>query len=605
MKKKPAPKKKPTKKTAKKETVARKRRVTVKELEAKANQGDVDAMVDLARMLFWGAFTKENKAKARRLWQKASEKGNVDAAFNLGCMYYHGDGVEQNKVEARNWFEEAAKKGDASALCNLGIIYVNGEGVEVDKAKARKLWEKAVNLGDDSSALNLGLFFIDVTKVKKPNFEKSRAYFEKAALKHHADAQIFFGLMCEHGVGGRKNSNKAKKVFGEVDPSCGILHFLEPLREIEASKKEGKALVLILAKYLLDIERQTKVELQKLDWDRTKGEKPNLPEKIAHYSSSAIFNSILPVDENQNGREEKANCLRLCNIRHFNDPSEGQALIKCSEKKYSEKKSDSDKWVLHHFFPSPLDNSRSLDFEDMVYCVSFTKEADQLTLWRSYGHDAKGACIEIPVEGVFDIPETWEDYGISGRDLVGYEEEKISVGDRLSRQQETQEKNEPKWQRSRPVSRTLQRVYYKDNDKETILEPINETLGKILDIRNELADEKNDNEKLVNRCVQNALIDVLFLFKDEQYKSEEEYRVIDIRCIGDEKVQLTPEEDEKGRRRLFLLSDPILFEKEGFRIILGPRMECPHDKRLEIEYRLQKNGFKDNVKVQLSEIPYQ
>jgi TPR repeat protein len=80
---------------------------------------------------------------------KAADQGDADALYNLACMYRHGRGVVQDVGKAVELWTKAADQGDAEAQCNLGYMYQHGlGGVAQDDGKAVELWTKAADQGD-------------------------------------------------------------------------------------------------------------------------------------------------------------------------------------------------------------------------------------------------------------------------------------------------------------------------------------------------------------------------------------------------------------------------------------------------------------------------
>ncbi|TGQ78607.1 sel1 repeat family protein [Mesorhizobium sp. M8A.F.Ca.ET.207.01.1.1] len=65
------------------------------------------------------------------LWlTKAAEQGNVDAQINLGVAYLTGEIVDKNPKLAFYWYEKAAQLNDSKAQFNVALMYLKGVGVE-------------------------------------------------------------------------------------------------------------------------------------------------------------------------------------------------------------------------------------------------------------------------------------------------------------------------------------------------------------------------------------------------------------------------------------------------------------------------------------------
>jgi TPR repeat protein len=71
--------------------------------------------VKLGIHLFNGAGVKRDRARAARLYRRASELGDSRAAYLLGDCYLEGEGVRRDRRGARRGFERAARAGDPDA----------------------------------------------------------------------------------------------------------------------------------------------------------------------------------------------------------------------------------------------------------------------------------------------------------------------------------------------------------------------------------------------------------------------------------------------------------------------------------------------------------
>ena len=67
-----------------------------------------------------------------------AEQGHIDAQLNLGMMYYHGHEITQDYKLAFYWFQKAAEQGESLAQYRLGNMYSKGEGVTQDFIEAHK-----------------------------------------------------------------------------------------------------------------------------------------------------------------------------------------------------------------------------------------------------------------------------------------------------------------------------------------------------------------------------------------------------------------------------------------------------------------------------------
>ncbi|MCM1323518.1 MAG: sel1 repeat family protein [Acetobacter sp.] len=117
----------------------------------------------------------ELKAKA--------DKGDVEALLDLGYMYLYGtDGIAVDHKQALAYYEKAAKKKNAVALNNLGSLYFNGIGTNVDYSRAISYFEEAAQMGSDDAAVNLAIIYLgtDTKNKTKDDFLKAIKLLEQA-----------------------------------------------------------------------------------------------------------------------------------------------------------------------------------------------------------------------------------------------------------------------------------------------------------------------------------------------------------------------------------------------------------------------------------------
>ncbi len=76
-----------------------------------AEAGDVNSMLELGKMYYYGEDGIKNTTQAATWYYKAADKGNSEAMFLLGCCYVLGEGVDIDEEEGVLWLREAARKG--------------------------------------------------------------------------------------------------------------------------------------------------------------------------------------------------------------------------------------------------------------------------------------------------------------------------------------------------------------------------------------------------------------------------------------------------------------------------------------------------------------
>ena len=89
-----------------------------------AEQGNVQAMMQISRMHASGTGVRKNLSEAAKWMIQAAERGNMGAQYEVGLLYERGEGVRRNVRRAWDWYMEAAKQGHSSA--ERALMRING-----------------------------------------------------------------------------------------------------------------------------------------------------------------------------------------------------------------------------------------------------------------------------------------------------------------------------------------------------------------------------------------------------------------------------------------------------------------------------------------------
>lgn len=121
-------------------------------LERAADGGFVTAQLMLAQLLETGGFGgRRDVAAANRRYEQAALAGSVEGQVAMGTAYYLGRGAPKDPARAAQWYREAAKGGDIGAMYILASMYEQGDGVERDLRLARYWYEAAARGGDEAA----------------------------------------------------------------------------------------------------------------------------------------------------------------------------------------------------------------------------------------------------------------------------------------------------------------------------------------------------------------------------------------------------------------------------------------------------------------------
>lgn len=119
--------------------------------------------------------------KLKELVAKA-EQGDANAQDTLAARYEYGNGVEQSYEEAVKWYRKAAEQKHPDALFRLAHCYEYGNGVEQSYAEAVKLYKVAGQVGDKLARAQVKLLLnSNKFKALKNNFRPD----DEEAIKQH------------------------------------------------------------------------------------------------------------------------------------------------------------------------------------------------------------------------------------------------------------------------------------------------------------------------------------------------------------------------------------------------------------------------------------
>ena len=93
-------------------------------------------------------------ARAVEWWTLAAEQGDLEAMFNLAYAYRSGLGVDKDAARAFALLMEAANSGLAAAQGRLGLDYAQGNFAVLDVIESAKWFIRAADNGDHAAAAN-------------------------------------------------------------------------------------------------------------------------------------------------------------------------------------------------------------------------------------------------------------------------------------------------------------------------------------------------------------------------------------------------------------------------------------------------------------------
>lgn len=189
-----------------------------------AEQGSVDAQINMAVYYITGEGVETDIEKATYWFMKAAEQGDAQAQHNLALNYENGEGIEKDFIKAFKWMRKAAEQRYPPSLYSLARMYENGIGCKKDRVKAEELYKIAFDALNKCSAKELedkylycflAEMYYDGKGVAK-DLTKAFELYSKAAEVGSLAALCKLGEMYLKGEGVKKDYDKAFELFSEA-----------------------------------------------------------------------------------------------------------------------------------------------------------------------------------------------------------------------------------------------------------------------------------------------------------------------------------------------------------------------------------------------------
>jgi TPR repeat protein len=176
-------------------------------------EGYVPGAKILADMRMRGEGGDRDIKGALQLYDEAAKAGFAPAQVALGKIYETGlAGVAPDPARARDLYQAASERNNGEALYALAVIYEAGDGVAADPQRAVSLYQAAAEAGDARGAAAYGLHLYEGTVVPK-DLTAARGWLQKAATAGDREAMYSLGAMMLRGEGGPADLPRAWALF--------------------------------------------------------------------------------------------------------------------------------------------------------------------------------------------------------------------------------------------------------------------------------------------------------------------------------------------------------------------------------------------------------
>lgn len=105
------------------------------------------------------------------VWENLAEDGNVEAQLEVARAYESGYGTIENDKTAFNWYSRAANQGNGRAQFNMSLAYTVGQVVKTDVVQAYKWMSLSADQGIQFAA---GMRDLISTKMTPTKYAQAR-----------------------------------------------------------------------------------------------------------------------------------------------------------------------------------------------------------------------------------------------------------------------------------------------------------------------------------------------------------------------------------------------------------------------------------------------
>ena len=158
------------------------------DLEARAQAGDVDAMIEYGGLCARGIVPKAGYGRALFWYEKAASRGSADGMYQAGLLYDQGLGTPPSVETALGFLRRAASLGHAGACCELGRLLEQGRGSELQPGEAISAYFAASRLGHPRALVRVARFYLTGAPGLAPDAGIARSCLEQAARLGDAEA---------------------------------------------------------------------------------------------------------------------------------------------------------------------------------------------------------------------------------------------------------------------------------------------------------------------------------------------------------------------------------------------------------------------------------
>ncbi|MFC5489194.1 tetratricopeptide repeat protein [Dokdonella soli] len=166
------------------------------------------APCNLGEMYLAGQGVAKDEKRAVALFTKSADLGNMVCQVHMGERLAEGIGIEIDLKQAYLYLDRAAQQGSTHAKVVSAMILMSPDYAERDAERGRRLLEDLANAGDAESEFRLG-FAYEVGRLGRRDAVSARKWYERAAAHGISDAQGELGMFYAYGMGVNRDFDAA------------------------------------------------------------------------------------------------------------------------------------------------------------------------------------------------------------------------------------------------------------------------------------------------------------------------------------------------------------------------------------------------------------
>lgn len=182
-------------------------------IERAARGGEPRALLELSRMVRYGAAEGHNAQESIPLLEQSAAKRFATSVRELAEMYATGTLTPLDAERSLEYYLQGASYGNAESMRRVGLAYLSGFGVKQDSAKAVEFLERAAASGNAVAMFNLAMLYRYPPRDMKADRVAALRWLKQAAEREQADAQYLLGVVYRDGEGVAKNPAEAKRLI--------------------------------------------------------------------------------------------------------------------------------------------------------------------------------------------------------------------------------------------------------------------------------------------------------------------------------------------------------------------------------------------------------